>query len=57
MDATSPTIDPLDALRRLTPQDIEARLDELRAEDKSLRVLLRSLRARESATKRREAAQ
>ena len=36
-------------LARLSPTDVRRRLDELDAESRSLRTLLRTLRARESA--------
>ena len=39
----------LAAIRRLTPDRIRARLDELAAERKSLMVLLRAARAAESS--------
>lgn len=49
---TSPPTDPLDALRQLTPAEIEERLATLRAEDAALRTILRSLRARERVRRR-----
>jgi hypothetical protein len=55
MDETSPPPAPLDAaliLQRLDSQTIISRLIELDAEQRSLRVLLRSVRAREQALAR-----
>lgn len=40
-------------LERLTVDDVLARLDKIEAEKKSLKVILRSLRARDSSPKRK----
>jgi hypothetical protein len=44
--------DPVALFTSLTPDEIESRLRELAAEENALRVLLRSLRARERTRKR-----
>jgi hypothetical protein len=48
--------DPIALLRRLTSEQIRARMDELNAEQEALRVLLRSALARERTAQRKEAA-
>jgi hypothetical protein len=45
--------DPTTLLRTLDPEQIARRLDELDAEAKALRVLLRAVRARKQAQRRR----
>jgi hypothetical protein len=52
--STTIAADALDAIRRLTPQEIESRLAELDAERTTLSRLLRSLRAGERARQRRK---
>ncbi|MCA9073673.1 MAG: hypothetical protein KDA93_01470 [Planctomycetaceae bacterium] len=54
MDKTHPHLDPATVLDRLSAADVARRLVDLDAEAKGLRVLLRSLRARESARKDNE---
>lgn len=49
METLAGPIDPLDALRRLTPDEIERRIAEIDGERDALRTILRSLRARERA--------
>jgi hypothetical protein len=54
--ATSPpstTRDPIGLIAQLSADEIRARLDELDAEQRALRVLLRSVAARERALARR----
>jgi hypothetical protein len=48
----------LDALRQLDEQTVRQRLDDLEAEQRALRVVLRAVRERDRAkkTRRREAA-
>lgn len=53
MITATPTPDPTALLAQLTADQILARLDALEAEARSLRVLLRSIRARERAAARR----
>jgi hypothetical protein len=54
-NATKPS-DPVALFRQLTSEQIIARLDSLEVEAKGLRVLLRSVRARERAAARRASA-
>jgi hypothetical protein len=56
MATTSPLTltDAAKLLERLDPDDIEQRIRDLDAELKSLKVLLRSLRARTAARRRQE---
>jgi hypothetical protein len=53
MSGPIPKPDLLEQLRDLTAEQVLARLDDLEAEAKGLRVLYRSLRARERAAARR----
>jgi hypothetical protein len=48
-----PAADPIAVLHSLTSEQIVARLDELEEEARGLRVLLRSIKARERAAARR----
>lgn len=48
---------PLKLLNSLTIDDLEARLAEVAAEDKAIRVLLRSLKAKERVKKARRTKQ
>jgi hypothetical protein len=60
MDAITPALtppDPTALLRELTADTIRARLVAIEAEARSLRVLLRSVAARERAARRRQEAQ
>lgn len=52
MDTAHAIADPLDALRRLTPEQLEIRIADLDAERTALSRLLRSLRAGERARRR-----
>jgi hypothetical protein len=54
MDTQTTPIDPLDALRTLTPEQIERRLAEIDGERTALSTLLRSIRARDRARRRHE---
>jgi hypothetical protein len=55
MSTTPPTpTDAVHLLRALDADAIAARLAELAAEERALRVLLRSARAREQATRRQQ---
>jgi hypothetical protein len=47
MQTSAPAIDPVAVLSRLSPDQIESRIEQLRAEDAALRVLLRAIRARD----------
>ena len=47
MSTSSPTFDPVATITDLNPATILSRLDQIRAEDAALRVLLRSVRAYE----------
>jgi hypothetical protein len=49
---TTPTTDAVDALRRLTPDQIETRIADLDAERAMLSRMLRSLQAGERARQR-----
>jgi hypothetical protein len=51
--ATIPT-DPVALVQSLDPDQIARRLEALAAEERALRVLLRSARAREQALRRRQ---
>jgi hypothetical protein len=52
---TTPTIaDVIAMLERQSPTEVEKQLLAIRAEERSLKLLLRTLRARETACKRRE---
>ncbi len=56
MEKMSPKADdPIALLQSLTVEDVSKRLEDLYAEEKSLRIILRSLRARETAAKRKGA--
>jgi hypothetical protein len=50
--ATPPITEALAAVQGLTPEQILTRLDELHAEERQLRILLRAARARERALRR-----
>jgi hypothetical protein len=54
METSTSPLDPLDLLRSLHADQLAKRLDELVAESKALRVLLRSARAREAARRRQQ---
>jgi hypothetical protein len=58
MDADTPhaPTDPVALLATITTEDIRVRLDQLDAEQRALRVLLRSAIARERARDRRKGA-
>jgi hypothetical protein len=47
--------DPVELLAGLEAEKLQARLDAIRQEEASIRVLLRSLRARETAKRRQTA--
>jgi hypothetical protein len=51
-----PTTDPLALLDRLSAEEIRNRIDRLDAEQRALRVLLRSVLARERALAKRQEA-
>jgi hypothetical protein len=55
MTHAPPTTDALDVLRRLTPAEIERRIAEIDAERTALSTILRSIRARDRAIRRRQA--
>jgi hypothetical protein len=54
METTSTIADAVAILERLSPTEVEKRLLAIRAEERSLKTLLLTLRARETACKRRE---
>ena len=51
MDATTPTTTAAETLRRLDPAELRQRLIDLAAEREAIRVLLRSVDARERSRK------